>query len=116
MRHLATTILALTLAAAARSQTITTQDDVLDADTIPADSIDYNRYLQELRVYGVASKKQNVEIFDKEKFGKELEISNLKSSDANLLGLPGYLLKKLGIINSKKLSHKEKVKEILDNY
>ena len=116
MRFLTTTILAFSIITGAHSQTITTKDEVLDADTIPADSIDYNRYLQELRVYGVASKKQNVEIFDKEKFGKELEISNLKSSDANLLGLPGYILKKLGIIKNKKLSHKEKVKEILDNY
>lgn len=116
MRFFVSVFFACLFAANAYSQTITTREDVLDKDTIPADSIDYNKYLEELRVYGVASKKQNIEFIDKEKFGKDMEIANLDAKDGNLLGLPVYLLKKLGLLRNKKLSHKQKVKEILDNY
>lgn len=93
-------------------------DSIQANDTIPDDSIDYARYLQEIRVYGVTGKKKNEALFDKEKFKSDARMQKLEQDmpeGVDLLGIPKYLKKVLGI-KSKEEKHKEEVKKVIDNY
>lgn len=84
-------------------------------DTIPADSIDYTKYLQEVKVYGVTGKNTNLNILDKYKFKQDAQLQQDIPTGANILGIPFFLIEKLGL-RSHKMTHKQKVKQILDNY
>lgn len=84
-------------------------------DTIHEDSIDYTKYLQEVRVYGVTGKKNSLDILDKYKFNQDAQLQQNIPNGANILGIPFFLIEKLGL-RSHKMTHKQKVKQILDNY
>lgn len=98
---------------------VSVSDSIQANDTIPDDSIDYARYLQEIRVYGVTGKKKtNEALFDKEKFKSDAQMQKLEQDmpeGVDLLGIPRYLKRVLGI-KSKEEQHKEDVKKIIENY